>query len=67
MGIVKTERMGPESDVVPGSSVTTGEARFGGDGMWAPMIPFSRQPDEWVCWVGDLDEGLEPVVVRSVD
>jgi hypothetical protein len=45
----------------------TGEARFGGHGMWAPMIPISRHPDEWVCWVGDPDEGLEPVVVRSVD
>jgi hypothetical protein len=46
---------------------TTGEARFGGHGMWAPMIPISRQPDEWVAWVGDPDEGHEPVVVRSVD
>ncbi|PRY40656.1 hypothetical protein CLV43_106397 [Umezawaea tangerina] len=46
---------------------TTGEARFGGHGMWAPMIPIARDPDEWVCWVGDPDEGLDPVVVRSVD
>ncbi|HWO63948.1 MAG TPA: hypothetical protein VNO31_28340 [Umezawaea sp.] len=58
MGIVETERR---------DQVRTEEARFGGHGMWAPMIPISRQPDEWVAWVGDPDDGLDPVIVRSVD
>jgi hypothetical protein len=43
------------------------EVRPGGYGMWAPMIPLTREPEEWVSWAGDLDDGLEPVVVRSVD
>jgi hypothetical protein len=42
--------------------------RPGGRGLWAPDIPASRDPvEQWVCQIGDGDEGLEPVIVRSVD
>jgi hypothetical protein len=44
------------------------EVRPGGRGLWAPVVPASREPvEQWVCQVGDGDEGLEPVIVRSVD
>lgn len=59
--------MGPVKSDERTKPAPTGEARFGGHGMWAPMIPISRHPDEWVCWAGDSDDGLEPVIVRSVD
>ncbi|MDX8054126.1 hypothetical protein SK571_32550 [Lentzea sp. BCCO 10_0798] len=38
------------------------QRRPGGTGMWAPVIPEPREPQEWVV---QADE--EPVIVRSVD
>ncbi|HEX7306021.1 MULTISPECIES: hypothetical protein [unclassified Lentzea] len=36
--------------------------RPGGTGIWAPVFPEPREPQEWVV---QADE--EPVIVRSVD
>ncbi|MFD4674329.1 hypothetical protein ACFWNN_31730 [Lentzea sp. NPDC058450] len=36
--------------------------RPGGTGIWAPVVPDPRKPQEWVR---QADE--EPVIVRSVD
>ncbi|WP_439659909.1 hypothetical protein ACSHWB_47365 [Lentzea sp. HUAS TT2] len=38
------------------------QRRPGGTGIWAPVIPDPREPQEWVVQGDD-----EPVIVRSVD
>ncbi|MCR3754045.1 hypothetical protein [Lentzea californiensis] len=37
------------------------QRRPGGTGIWAPVIPEPREPQEWVV------QADEPVIVRSVD
>ncbi|WP_330274229.1 hypothetical protein OG205_00600 [Lentzea sp. NBC_00516] len=38
------------------------QRRPGGTGIWAPVVPEPREPQEWVVQADD-----EPVIVRSVD
>ncbi|SDL99185.1 hypothetical protein SAMN04488074_11587 [Lentzea albidocapillata subsp. violacea] len=38
------------------------QGRPGGSGIWAPVVPEPREPQEWVVQADD-----EPVIVRSVD
>lgn len=39
------------------------KVRPGGRGLWAPVIPEPREPQEWVSQEADD----EPMIVRSVD
>ncbi len=45
------------NEVEPGKPV-----RPGGTGIWAPVVPDPREPQEWVVQADD-----DPLIVRSVD
>lgn len=38
------------------------QVRPGGTGIWAPVVPDPREPQQWVVQADD-----DPLIVRSVD